>query len=181
LRGMRRSSGHQLQELAAPAQLPGFSSSLLSRACLAARMVRLRRKQHDIDGRHSRGTLEYDAGACRNCRPGSARRDKTCLDNPAGRSQLFVSIRSWAQALANLPSRARWFPEGDAARSATKRVARVSSPPRYGEGAFLCLESTPLKSPPARTRCRPCTVRPFCPADGAGFAGAAGALCRGRP
>jgi hypothetical protein len=32
-------------------------------------------------------------------------------------------IKSRADALANLPSRARWFPQGDAATSATKRVA----------------------------------------------------------
>jgi hypothetical protein len=34
-------------------------------------------------------------------------------------------IKSRADALANLPSRARWFPQGDVAISATKRVARV--------------------------------------------------------
>jgi hypothetical protein len=32
-------------------------------------------------------------------------------------------IKSRADALANLPSRARWFPQGDVATSATKRVA----------------------------------------------------------
>ena len=88
---------------------------------------------------------------CRQVRVPSESRTKTGLDNPATRSQLTVSIKSWAQALANLPSRARWFPKGDAARSATKRVARVSSPPRSCEGGLFCLESNPLKSPPVST------------------------------
>ena len=35
-------------------------------------------------------------------------------------------IKSGADALANLPSRARWFSKGDAATSATKRVAPPS-------------------------------------------------------
>ena len=37
------------------------------------------------------------------------------------------SIQRGADAPANLPSRARWFPQGDAATSATKRVARASA------------------------------------------------------
>lgn len=49
----------------------------------------------------------------------------------------YFCIKSGADALANLPSRARWFPQGDAATSATKRVARVISPPREAEGGFF--------------------------------------------
>ncbi len=36
-------------------------------------------------------------------------------------SHICIRIKSRADALANLPHRARWFPQGDAATSATKR------------------------------------------------------------
>jgi hypothetical protein len=44
------------------------------------------------------------------------------FDQEAGK--LFSAFRAGADALANLPTRARWFPKGDAAISATKRVVR---------------------------------------------------------
>lgn len=39
-------------------------------------------------------------------------------------------IKSWADALANLPSRARWIPKRGCGHSATNRVERVCRPPQ---------------------------------------------------
>jgi hypothetical protein len=49
-------------------------------------------------------------------------RDK--LDIQIKTRYILNRIKRRADALANLPHRARWFPQGDAATSATKRVAR---------------------------------------------------------
>jgi hypothetical protein len=47
------------------------------------------------------------------------------------------SIKSRADALANLPSRARWFPQGDAANSAMSK--RKSETPATGSSDLTCL------------------------------------------
>ena len=58
---------------------------------------------------------------------GRVSRGRMRLDFSRGRWHHRVCIKSGADALANLPNRARWFPQGDAAKLATNRVARVSA------------------------------------------------------
>ena len=64
------------------------------------------------------------------------------LDFSVESDYLVSSIKSWADALANLPSRARWIPKGDAATSATKRVAHrqssLSNQRRFFYVRYIC-------------------------------------------
>jgi hypothetical protein len=50
---------------------------------------------------------------------------------------ICTCIKSRADALANLPPRARWFPQGDVANSATKRVARAPALLGQTDGGFF--------------------------------------------
>jgi hypothetical protein len=55
---------------------------------------------------------------------------------------MMLCIKSWADALANLPSRARWFPQGDAAiRQRNGSCDRQPSSVKPMEGIFYVKKS----------------------------------------
>jgi hypothetical protein len=68
-------------------------------------------------------------------------------------------LQSRADTLANLPSRARWFPQGDAAISATKRVAHKCQPSSEEptEGFYLGV-ARPTRSGNLNPTCRPVQI-----------------------
>ena len=61
------------------------------------------------------------------------------LDNVEGFCHFCACIKSRADALANLPSRARWFPQGDAAIRQRNGSREFVSPPRETEEGFHVL------------------------------------------